>query len=99
MLLHMAPLGRLSHQLPYPTFSGRRQWWLRRDGDEGVLVANRIDGRMPVVDQVDLAAVASCSLVAVEVRAPGQQLTLLPDPVALAAAFGLGDGEAADAVT
>src|SRR5262249_4501471 len=38
-------------------------------GDEGVLVANRIDGRIPVVDQVDLAAVASCSLVAVEVRA------------------------------
>jgi hypothetical protein len=68
-------------------------------GDEGVLVANRIDGRMPVVDQVDLAAVASCSLVAVEVRAPGQQLTLLTDAVALAAAFGLGDGEAGDAVT
>jgi hypothetical protein len=68
-------------------------------GDEGVLVANRIDGRIPVVDQVDLAAVASCSLVAVEVRAPGQQLTLLTDPVALTAAFGLGDGEAGDAVT
>jgi len=68
-------------------------------GDEGVLVANRIDGRIPVVDQVDLAEVASCSLVAVEVRAPGQQLTLLTDPVALAAAFGLGDGEAGDAVT
>src|SRR5215469_4138228 len=68
-------------------------------GDEGVLVANRIDGRIPVVDQVDLAAVASCSLVAVEVRAPGQQLTLLADPVALAAAFGLADGEADDAVT
>src|SRR5215469_7826219 len=68
-------------------------------GDEGVLVANRIDGRIPVVDQVDLAAVASCSLVAVEVRAPGQQLTLLTDPVALAAAFGLADSEAGDAVT
>ena len=68
-------------------------------GDEGVLVANRIDDRIPVVDQVDLAEVASCSLVAVEVRAPGQQLTLLTDPVALAAAFGLGDGEAGDAVT
>jgi predicted aconitase with swiveling domain len=68
-------------------------------GDEGVLVANRIDGRIPVVDQVDLAAVASCSLVAVEVRPPGQQLTLLTDPVALAAAFALGDGEAGDALT
>jgi hypothetical protein len=68
-------------------------------GDEGVLVANRIDGRIPVIDQVDLAGVESCSLVAVEVRAPGQPLTLLTDPVALAAAFGLGDGEAGDAVT
>lgn len=68
-------------------------------GDEGVLVANRIDGRIPVIDQVDLAEMASCSLLAVEVRAPGQQLTLLTDPVALAAAFGLGDGEAGDAVT
>jgi Diol dehydratase reactivase ATPase-like domain/DD-reactivating factor swiveling domain len=68
-------------------------------GDEGVLVANRIDGRIPVVDQVDLAAVESCSLVAVEVRAPGQQLALLTDPVAMAAAFGLADGEAGDAVT
>jgi Diol dehydratase reactivase ATPase-like domain/DD-reactivating factor swiveling domain len=67
--------------------------------DEGVLVANRIDGRIPVVDQVDVAALASCSLVAVEVRSPGQQLTLLTDPVALAAQFGLRDGEASDAVT
>jgi Diol dehydratase reactivase ATPase-like domain/DD-reactivating factor swiveling domain len=68
-------------------------------GDEGVLVANRIDDRIPVVDQVDLAAVESCSLIAVEVRAPGQQLMLLTDPVALGAAFGLADGEAGDAVT
>ena len=68
-------------------------------GDEGVLVANRIDARIPVVDQVDVGGVASCSLVAVEVRPPGQQLTLLTDPVALAAAFGLGDAEAGDAAT
>jgi len=68
-------------------------------GDEGVLVANRIDDRIPVVDQVDVAAVEACALVAVEVRAPGQQLTLLADPVALAAAFGLDDTEAGDAVT
>jgi hypothetical protein len=68
-------------------------------GDEGVLIANRIDARVPVIDQVDVSGVAACPLVAVEVRAPGQPLTLLADPVALAAAFGLGDGEAADAVT
>jgi len=68
-------------------------------GDEGVLIANRIGSRIPVVDQVDVAAAASCSLVAVEVRAPGQQLALLADPVALAAKLGLGHAEAADAVT
>ncbi len=68
-------------------------------GDEGVLIANRIGSRIPVVDQVDVVAAASCSLIAVEVRAPGQQLALLADPVALAAALGLGDTEAADAVT
>jgi Diol dehydratase reactivase ATPase-like domain/DD-reactivating factor swiveling domain len=68
-------------------------------GDEGVLIANRIDSRVPVIDQVDVSGVAACPLVAVEVRAPGQPLTLLTDPVALAAAFALGDTEAADAVT
>jgi Diol dehydratase reactivase ATPase-like domain/DD-reactivating factor swiveling domain len=68
-------------------------------GDEGVLIANRIDSRVPVIDQVDVSGVAACPLVAVEVRAPGQPLTLLTDPVALAAAFALGDAESADAVT
>jgi Diol dehydratase reactivase ATPase-like domain/DD-reactivating factor swiveling domain len=68
-------------------------------GDEGVLIANRIDARVPVIDQVDVSGVAACPFVAVEVRAPGQPLTLLTDPVALAAAFSLGDAEAADAVT
>jgi hypothetical protein len=67
--------------------------------DEGVLIANRVDSRVPVIDQVDVSGVAACPLVAVEVRAPGQPLTLLTDPVALAAAFALGDAEAADAVT
>jgi hypothetical protein len=68
-------------------------------GDEGVLIANRIDSRVPVIDQVDVSGVAACPLVAVEVRAPGQPLTLLTDPVALAAAFALGDAEAGDVVT
>ncbi len=67
--------------------------------DEGVLIANRIDSRVPVIDQVNVSGVAACPLVAAEVRAPGQPLTLLTDPVALAAAFALGDAESADAVT
>ena len=68
-------------------------------GDEGVLIANRLDIQVPVIDQVDVAAVSACPLVAVEVRAPGQPLTLLTDPVALGAALGLPDSEAGDAAT
>jgi hypothetical protein len=66
-------------------------------GDEGVLISNRLGAPLPVIDQVDLATVAVCDLVAVEVRPPGDPLTLLADPVALAAAFALGAGEAGDA--
>ncbi|HSS89974.1 MAG TPA: diol dehydratase reactivase ATPase-like domain-containing protein [Streptosporangiaceae bacterium] len=68
-------------------------------GDEGVLVANRLDTQIPVIDQVDVAGVSACPLVAVEVRAPGQPLTLLTDPVALGAALGLPDSEDGDAAT
>ncbi len=66
-------------------------------GDEGVLIFNRLGAVLPVIDQVDLAAVAGCDLVAVEVRPPGYPLTLLADPVALADAFSLPAGEAANA--
>ena len=47
-----------------------------------------------VIDQVDSAAAASCTLLAVEVRPPGHPLTTLADPVALGAAFGLGERDA-----
>src|SRR5215831_8645509 len=66
-------------------------------GDEGVLIFNRLSAPVPVIDQVDLAAIAGCDLVAVEVRPPGDPLTLLADPVALAAAFSLPANEAGDA--
>jgi Diol dehydratase reactivase ATPase-like domain/DD-reactivating factor swiveling domain len=66
-------------------------------GDEGVLIYNRLYAPLPVIDQVDLAAIGAGDLIAVEVRPPGQSLTLLADPVALAAAFSLADGEAGDA--
>ena len=66
-------------------------------GDEGVLVANRLPGGLPVVDQVDDNAAAACQLLGVEVRAPGHALRLLADPVALGARFGLRDHDAADA--
>ncbi len=65
--------------------------------DEGVLVANRLPGELPVIDQVDVDAAAACQLLAVEVRPPGHTLRLLADPVALGARFGLRDHEAGDA--
>jgi hypothetical protein len=66
-------------------------------GDEGVLVANRLPGGLPVIDQVDAAAAAACELLAVEVRPPGHTLTLLADPVALGARLRLGEHEDRDA--
>jgi hypothetical protein len=67
-------------------------------GDEGVLIANRLGAPVPVLDQVDTAAAGACPLLAVEVRPPGRPLTMLTDPVALGAALGLAESEAADAV-
>jgi diol dehydratase reactivase ATPase-like protein/cobalamin-dependent diol dehydratase reactivating factor len=68
-------------------------------GDEGVLIANRLPAGargIPVIDQADIPAAASCSLLAVEVRPPGHPLTMVGDPVALGAAFALGEQEAGD---
>ena len=68
-------------------------------GDEGVLVAHRLPGELPVIDQVDTVAAVGCQLLAVEVRPPGRTFGLLTDPVALGARLGLARHEAADAVT
>jgi len=62
-----------------------------------VLIANRLPGELPVIDQVDAGAAAACQLLAVEVRPPGHTLRLLADPVALGARFGLRADEAGDA--
>ena len=66
-------------------------------GDEGVLVANRLPGELPVIDQVDAEAAAACRMLAVEVRPPGHVLRVLADPVALGARLGLDAAEAGDA--
>jgi hypothetical protein len=66
-------------------------------GDEGVLVANRLPGGLPVIDQVDADAAAACRLLAVEVRPPGHTLRVLADAVALGARLSLADAEAGDA--
>ena len=66
-------------------------------GDEGVLVANRLPGDLPVIDQVDAAAAAACARLAVEVCPPGHTLRVLADPVALGARLGLAPLNAAEA--
>ena len=58
-------------------------------GDEGVLVANRLPGGLPVIDQVDTDTAAACRMLAVEVRPPGHALRVLADAVALGARLGL----------
>jgi hypothetical protein len=65
--------------------------------DEGVLVANRFPGGVPVIDQIDADAAAACRLLAVEVRPPGHTLRVLADAVALGARLGLTEAEAGDA--
>ena len=66
-------------------------------GDEGVLLANRLPGGLPIIDQVDADAAAACRLLAVEVRPPGHTLRVLADAVALGARLSLADAETGDA--
>jgi hypothetical protein len=66
--------------------------------DEAVLLANRLSGGLPVVDEIPAHEVVHAALVAVEARGPGRPLTALSDPLRLTAALNLhDDGERADA--
>ena len=65
--------------------------------DEAVLVANRLGSGVPVVDEVDPAAVLGAALVAVEVAGSARVLRRVSDPLALLADLGLAEGERADA--
>lgn len=67
------------------------------EDDEAVLIANRLGGRVPVVDEVNAEAVLSANRVAVEVSEGSRPLTVLPDPLRLAAALGLAQAEVDDA--
>jgi hypothetical protein len=62
--------------------------------DEAVLVANRLPAGIPVVDELAVAEIATCQVVAVEVRSP---LRAVVDPLWLAARLGLPSSEQADA--
>lgn len=63
-------------------------------GDDAVLIHNRIEASIPIVDEVEIDDVPPGSRVVVEVAGPGAKLTTLGDPVALAATLGLGRGSA-----
>jgi hypothetical protein len=63
------------------------------EDDEGVLVANRLPGDIPVVDEVPVAAVLAAGRVALEVARDGRTLQVLTDPLKLATALGLDAGE------
>ncbi|MFF4778204.1 diol dehydratase reactivase ATPase-like domain-containing protein [Microtetraspora fusca] len=65
------------------------------EGDEARLIANRIEGALPVADEIDLAAVTAAELVAVEVRPPGRPLRHLSDALFLGSRLGDPEGAAA----
>jgi hypothetical protein len=65
--------------------------------DEAVLVSNRLEAGLPVVDDVDVRHVLTASRVAVEVRQGMSPLQRLTDPFWLADVFDLRDEERADA--
>ena len=67
------------------------------EADEAVLLANRLPGEVPVVDEVDAAAVLAAERVAVEVAGGGQPMRVLTDPLKLRAALALTEPELADA--
>ena len=59
------------------------------EDDEAVLVANRLDGDVPVIDEVDAATALGARRVAVEVSTGGRPLQVLPDPFKLMSLLGL----------
>jgi len=67
------------------------------EDDEAVLVANRLDGDVPVMDEVDAAAVLAARRVAVEVSTGGRPLQVLSDPFKLVSLLGLEPGRVDDA--
>ena len=61
--------------------------------DEAVLISNRIPIDVPVVDEVDVAALAPGATIALEVVALGEVAHRLTDPLAVASALGLDSHE------
>jgi Diol dehydratase reactivase ATPase-like domain/DD-reactivating factor swiveling domain len=61
------------------------------EADEARLIGNRVAAALPIVDEVDPAALAPDEPVAVEVAPPGATVTRLADPLWLASRFGLAE--------
>jgi hypothetical protein len=67
--------------------------------DEAVLLGNRLERRVPVVDQVPVLRIASAVRVTVEVAGPGAALARLVDPLWLTSELGLDPGDRHHAAT
>jgi hypothetical protein len=67
--------------------------------DEAVLVGNRLERRVPVVDQVPVRRLSQALRIALEVAAPGGALARLVDPLWLTSELGLDEAERGDAAT
>jgi hypothetical protein len=70
------------------------------DADDGVLIGNRFDRSVPIVDEVaDAAGLPLGALGAVEVAEPGSSVTVLSDPLRLGLLLGFDPEEARAART
>jgi diol dehydratase reactivase alpha subunit len=63
-------------------------------GDDGVLISNRLVKKMPIVDEVELIErIPMGMLAAVEVSAPGETIKVLSNPYGIATVFNLSPEE------
>ena len=79
------------------TSSGIKVTGVVAEGDEGVLIANRIDEAIAVLDQIRIDGLEDAALIGMEVAGPGHSLSFLSDPLALFSQCGLRDSERDDA--
>jgi hypothetical protein len=64
-------------------------------GDDAVLIGNRFDRNLPIIDEVeDAATLPPGTLAAVEVALPGAEIVELADPLRIAVLLGLSPAEA-----
>ncbi len=70
------------------------------EGDDGVLIGNRFDRSLPIVDEVvDIAGLPLGALAAVEVTGAGDSITVLSDPLRLGLLLGFDPDQARAART